>query len=187
MVKEIYLCRHGQTEWSKLGQHTSVTDLDLIPEGIEQAKKLANYLKGKEFNAVFSSPLKRAMQTAEIVGFPYEIDEDLFEWRYGEYEGLTTKEIREKVPNWDIFDFPLPGGETVEEIETRAKRLFEKLYAVEGRVLLFSSAHISRALASTWIGLSPRYGKHFQCSTASCSILAYERESPTILSWNISP
>ncbi len=183
-MQEIILCRHGQTEWSKSGQHTSYTDLELIPEGIEQAKSLAQMLKGQTFDAVLSSPLKRARQTADICGMSYEIEDALTEWNYGEYEGKTTEEIRSLVPGWDVFDFPCPGGESFNEIEKRVGDLFERLLKLKGRVLLFSSGHISRAIAPAWIGLPVRYGRHFDLSTASMSKLAFHRGDRVIASWN---
>lgn len=183
-LEEIYLCRHGQTAWSKSGQHTSYTDLELIPEGIEQAKALSHLLKGIQFDTVLSSPLKRATQTAEICGYSYMLEDALFEWNYGEYEGLTTEEIRKKVPGWDIFDHPCPGGETFEQIEERVQGLFSRLLKLKGRVLLFSSGHISRCIGPAWIGLPIGYGKHFDLSTASLSILGFHRGDRVISTWN---
>ncbi len=183
-LKEIYICRHGQTKWSKSDQHTSFTDLELIPEGIEQAKALARVLKGQVFDHVFSSPSKRATQTAEICGYPPQIEEALAEWNYGKYEGLTTPEIRKMVPGWDVFDYECPGGESSEQIESRVKGLFDRLLKLKGRVLLFSSGHISRAIGPAWIGLPVRYGRHFDLSTASLSILGFHRDDRVISCWN---
>ncbi len=184
MNLEIYLCRHGETAWSHSGQHTSFTDLELTESGIKEAQGLKQALEGLRFDAVFSSSLKRAKQTAEIVGHSFEIDDALFEWRYGEYEGLTTPEIREKNPGWNVFDFPSPGGESVEQIEARVQPFIDRLLKLEGRVLLFSSGHISRVIGAMWIELGARYGKHLALSTASLSILGFERESRCLKCWN---
>lgn len=183
-LKEIILCRHGQTEWSKSGQHTSYTDLELIPEGILQAKSLSKMLKGQKFDTVLSSPLKRATQTADICGFSYEIEDALTEWNYGEYEGMTTPDIRKQVPGWDVFDYECPGGESSADIEARVGALFERLLKLKGRVLLFSSGHITRAIGPAWIGLPIRYGRHFDLSTASMSLLGFHRDDRVIASWN---
>lgn len=181
----IYLCRHGETEWSHSGQHTSTTDLDLTPNGIHEAELLGNALKGIAFAKVFASPLKRAQQTAQHAGFPdFELEEGLFEWRYGNYEGLTSKKIKENNPNWNLFDQGAPGGESVHDVEERTNRLIKKLRQLKGNILLFSSGHISRAIGAAWAGMPVQHGKYLLLSTASISTLGYEHEYPVICSWN---
>jgi len=184
--QEVYLCRHGETEWSLSGQHTSVTDLPLTEKGRRQAEALKQALEGKTFAKVFVSPLLRAKKTCEIAGYMDEalVDEDLFEWRYGDYEGRRTDDIRKEVPDWSIFTHGAPNGESVEEITVRADRMIEKVRAVEGPVALFSSGHISRVLAVRWLGYPTLYGRNFTLSTATLSILGYERENPAVRLWN---
>ena len=181
----VYLCRHGETAWSRSGQHTSSTDLELTENGIEEAKCLGKTLKGFEFDTILSSPLKRAQETAKIAGFPdYQLEDGLFEWRYGEYEGLTSKEIKKRDPTWNIFEKGGLEGESVRDIQERTSKLCQKLYALEGNVLLFSSGHISRAIGSVWVGASASFGKYLKLSTASRSLLGYEHGYPVICCWN---
>ncbi len=166
-------------------QHTSVTDLDLTPDGEKEAANLHNVLQQIEFDAVFCSPLKRAQQTAKLAGYStYDLEDDLFEWRYGAYEGLTTKEIHEKDPKWNLFESGGPEGESVADVEKRAQRLCEKLKDLSGNVLLFSSGHISRVIGAVWVGLPAHHGKYLALSTASFSILGFEHDYPVIVRWN---
>ena len=183
--KMIYLCRHGETEWSRSGQHTSSTDLDLTENGKEEAVKLGKTLQGIDFTRVLCSPLKRAQETAKLAGFSkYEIDEALFEWRYGDFEGLTSQEIKKKDPMWNLFEKGAPHGESIKDIETRIKKLVERLYRMEGNVLLFSSGHISRVIGAIWIKSPAHFGKFLKLSTASRSLLGYEHGYPVICGWN---
>lgn len=182
---DLYICRHGETEWSLSGQHTGITDLPLTENGVRQAQELAEKIRGHHFAKVFTSPLMRAKHTCEICGFPHaSIDEDLFEWRYGDYEGKKTSEIRDAVPGWNIFDNGAPNGETPQQISDRADRMIRKIRTIDGDVAIFSSGHFSRALAARWLGFPVTLGKHLILSTATLSILGYERENPAIKQWN---
>lgn len=181
----VYLCRHGETEWTLSGQHTSSTDLELTENGKEEAKILGKALQGIEFKTILCSPLKRAQETARLAGFPtYEIEEGLFEWRYGDYEGATSKEIKQKDLTWNLFEKGAPGGESVRDIEVRTKKLVERLYTLDGNVLLFSSGHISRVIGAVWIKSPAHFGKFLKLSTASKSLLGYEHDYPVICGWN---
>jgi len=184
--QRVYLIRHGETEWTRLKKHTGLTDIPLTDEGREQARWLTRTLEGKQFKKVFCSPLQRAKETCEIAGFLQEavIDEDLCEWDYGNYEGKTTTEIRELDPKWTIFSKGAPNGESVGDISTRTMRMVSKIRDVPGDVAVFSSGHISRALAARWLNLPVSEGKHLLLATASVSILGYEREEPVIVLWN---
>lgn len=184
----IYLARHGETEWSLSGQHTGNTDLPLTPRGERNAKRLGERLAGTAVDHVFTSPLLRARTTCELAGFGEQavVDEDLREWNYGDYEGLTTPQIREQRPDWQLFRDGCPGGESVAEIEARADRVIARLRACSGNILLFSSGHFLRVLASRWIGLSAAGGQNFLLSTATLSALGYEHklDEPVIRLWN---
>lgn len=184
---EIFLVRHGETEWSKLGKHTGVSDIPLTENGLREAKKLGEKLLRKEsFEVVYSSPLLRALETCNASGYgdQVKIDNDLMEWNYGIYEGVPTTEIRKKIPNWTVFTHPVPNGETLEEITARADRIVSKLRNIKTKALLFSSGHILRILTARWLGLSGKEGACFTLSTNSLSILSYERENPVIKLWN---
>ncbi len=184
--QKVYLIRHGETEWTQLKKHTGLTDIPLTDEGREQAEWLKNKLGENKFKRVFCSPLERAKETCEIAGFSKQadIDEDLVEWNYGDYEGKTTAEIREIDPKWTIFSKGAPNGESVGDIATRTQRMISKIRAVQGDVAIFSSGHILRALGVHWLHLPVTEGKLLLLSTASVSVLGYERESPVIVSWN---
>lgn len=185
-LQKVYICRHGETEWSLSGKHTSITDLPLTQNGVKQVKALAKRLKGIEFSEIFCSPLQRAQQTCEIAGFMDQavIEDDLFEWRYGDYEGVKTVDIRKKVPGWSVFTHGCPNGESVEEVQLRADRMLEKIREVKGDVAIFSSGHFSRVLTARWLGLPVVTGRHFILNTGTLSILSYEREVPAIKIWN---
>ncbi|MDN4174960.1 histidine phosphatase family protein [Nocardioides sp. SOB77] len=184
-MSELWLVRHGQTEWSRDHRHTSVSDLPLLPEGEEVARTLRERLAPGDFEVVRTSPRQRARRTAELAGFPdAEVDEDLVEWAYGEYEGITTDEIRETVPGWTVWNHPSPGGETAEEVTTRLDRVVERARAVEGRTLVFAHGHCLRALAARWLGLPVAGGRHLKLGTATVSVLAWERETPVVERWN---
>jgi len=185
IMQTIYICRHGETQWSLSGQHTGLSDIPLTENGIAQAKALAKRVKGYPFEKVFTSPLQRAKNTADICGFTdATIDDDLCEWNYGDYEGLTTPEIRVHVPEWTIFSHGAPGGESLQDVQTRAHRMIEKIKAIKGDVAIFSSGHFSRVLGACWVGLNAKEGRLFTLSTASLCQLSYERETPVIKLWN---
>jgi probable phosphoglycerate mutase len=184
----IYLARHGQTEWSRTGQHTGLTDLPLLPEGEFDAGRLGARLQKIEFAAVWTSPLIRAARTCELAGFGdvAQVDPDLVEWDYGDYEGLRTAEIVARQPGWRIFHDGCPRGESPEQVAERADRVLARARAADGNVLLFSSGHLTRMLAARWIELPPAAGELFTLATASLSGLGYEhnREEPVIELWN---
>jgi len=184
MPSEIWLVRHGETEWSRSGQHTSRTDLPLTPEGERQAASLKRMLAGRSFALVLSSPMKRAVDTCRLVGLTPEISDDLVEWDYGDYEGLTTPEIQKRVPGWTVWTGTSPNGETVEQVGARADRVISRAVAAGGDVALFGHGHLSRTLTARWIGLEPSGGRLLALSTASVSVLGYERETRVIRLWN---
>jgi broad specificity phosphatase PhoE len=182
---ELWIVRHGETEWSRDGRHTSTTDIGLTPEGEEVARSLEARLADADIDLALTSPRARARRTAELAGFPDpQVDDDLVEWDYGDYEGLTTPEIRETVPGWTVWSQPCPGGETAEEVGRRLDRVVDRVQEHGGRVLVFSHGHASRVLAARWLGLPPTDGRHFVLGTATLSVLGWERESPAVLRWN---
>ena len=187
---ELWLVRHGETEWSADGRHTSWTDIPLTDCGRERAKWLRTVMSKKKFAAVFVSPRQRARETCEIAGFGdvAVVDEDLQEWNYGESEGKTTPQMRELYgPQWSVWSSPLIGGETVEHVGERADVMIRTALAAAqpaGRVALFAHAHILRILAARWIGLTAVGGQYFQLGTGSISVLGFERETRVISQWN---
>jgi len=185
----IYVARHGETNWSLSGQHTGLTDLPLTERGERNARRLGERLKGLSFAKVLTSPLQRAARTCELAGFGAgaEVDRDLLEWNYGEYEGRRTAEILAERPDWQLFRDGCPRGELPDQIGARADRVVSRVRAVQGDVLLFSSGHFLRVLAARWLGLEPAGGRYFLLSTASLGILAYEHNNPSepvIRLWN---
>jgi broad specificity phosphatase PhoE len=184
MPSEIWIVRHGETAWTRSGQHTSRTDLPLTPEGERQSAGLKRMLAGHAFALVLSSPMKRALETCRMVGMTSEINDDLREWDYGDYEGLTTAEIQKRVPGWTIFTGAVPNGETVEQVGTRADRVISRAISAGGDVALFGHGHFSRVLGARWIGLEPSAGQLLALSTASVSVLGYEHETRVIRLWN---
>jgi probable phosphoglycerate mutase len=183
-AQEVWLVRHGETEWSRSGQHTSVTDLDLTEAGVEVARTLAEKLSGESFDLVLTSPRLRARRTAELAGFPQaEVDDDLVEWGYGDYEGRTTVEIREEVPGWSIWTDPVPNGESAEQVSERLDRVIDRTRDHE-RVLLFGHGHALRSFAARWIEQPVAEGRFFYLDTATTSVLGYDRDSPVIVRWN---
>lgn len=185
MGDELWLVRHGQTEWSKAGRHTSVTDLPLLPEGEEVARGLPAKLAGVDFVQVLTSPRQRARRTAELAGFPdAEVDEDLVEWAYGDYEGITTAEIREEQPGWSIWTHAAPGGESAAQVTERLDRVVARARAVDGATLAFAHGHSLRALAARWLGLPVSEGRLLRLDTATVSVLGEERDQPVVLRWN---
>jgi probable phosphoglycerate mutase len=187
-LPSICLARHGETAWSLSGQHTGVTDLPLTARGEQNARSLAGRLRGLSFARVFTSPLQRARRTCELAGFGSvaEVDPDLVEWNYGEYEGVRTADILAKRPGWQIFRDGCPGGESPAQIGARADRVVARLRPIPGNVLLFSSGHFLRVLTARWLGLEPGYGRYFVLSTASLSMLGYEHDATesVIRLWN---
>jgi broad specificity phosphatase PhoE len=187
-LPEIYLARHGETAWTVSRQHTGRTDLPLLPQGALDALQLAQQLKGMTFTKVLVSPLARARRTSELAGFGdmAEVDPELHEWEYGEYEGRRTADIRQERPGWFLFRDGCPGGESVAAIGTRADRVIARLRSIDGDVLLFSHGHFLRVLAARWLGLPAGDAKLFVLSTAALSILGYEHnlEEPAIRLWN---
>jgi broad specificity phosphatase PhoE len=185
----IYLARHGETAWSLTGQHTGLTDLALTANGERNARLLGERLKGLAVAMVLTSPLQRARRTCELAGFSVaaEIDRDLVEWDYGQYEGRRTAEILAERPGWELFRDGCPGGESPEEVAARADRVVRRLRGIAGHVLVFSSGHFLRVLAGRWVGLEPAAGgKHLMLSTASLSALGYENDPgrPVVRLWN---
>ena len=184
----VYLARHGETAWSVSGQHTGLTDLPLTPRGERNARLLGRRLSGLAFARVFTSPLQRTARTCELAGFGSvaEIDADLVEWNYGQYEGRRTAEILAERPGWQLFRDGCPGGESPAQIGARADRVVNRMRAIEGQVLLFSSAHFLRVLAGRWLGLETSAGRYFLLGTASLSAVGYEHglAEPAIRLWN---
>ena len=187
-LPEIFLARHGETAWTISRQHTGKTDIPLTERGERNAKGLGDRLRGLTFAKVLVSPRQRAYRTSQLVGMAdrSEVDADLVEWDYGEYEGLTTAEIRAHRPGWDIFRDGCPGGESVEAVGERADRVIARLRAIGGRTILFGHSHFFRVLAARWLGLPPGEGRSFLLGTASLSVLGYEhsRDEPVIRLWN---
>jgi probable phosphoglycerate mutase len=185
MNASTWLVRHGETEWSRDRRHTSVTDLPLTPVGVEVAQRLRLRLADREFALVLTSPRLRARHTAELAGFPdAEVEEDLVEWGYGDYEGITTEAIRETIPDWSIWSHAAPGGESADAVSERLDRVIARLRSASGEVLVFGHGHALRALTARWLGLPVGAGAHFRLDTATLSELGYERQTPVILKWN---
>lgn len=190
IAREIWLIRHGETGWSRSGQHTGRTDIPLTDRGREQARALAPVLATQRFDAVLSSPSTRALETCRLAGLgdAAEPAPALLEWDYGEYEGLTTQQIRKETPDWTVWSGPVPRGESLAQIEARAKSLIDRLLGMmPARIALFSHAHFLRTLAGCWVGDSAALGAHFTLDTASISILGFEREYRAIQQWNLVP
>src|SRR5678815_4764752 len=185
----VYLARHGETAWTVSGQHTGRTDIPLTERGVRNAQRLGERLKGMTFAKVFTSPLQRARRTCELSGYGAvaEVDADLVEWDYGQYEGRRTVEIQAERPDWQLFRDGCPGGESPAQVAARADRIVDRVRAVQGNVLLFSSGHFMRVLAARWLGLEPTISsRYFMLSTASLSALGYEGNParPVIQLWN---
>ena len=183
-----YLARYGEIAWSLSGQHTGLTDLPLTERGERNARQLGERLRGLTFVKVFTSPLQRAVRTCELAGFgaAAEVDRNLLEWNYGEYEGRRTAEIHGERPDWQLFRDGCPGGESPDQVGARADRVVSRVRSVQGDVLLFSSGHFLRVLAARWLGLEPGAGRFFLLSTASLSALGYEHNlsEPVIRLWD---
>jgi broad specificity phosphatase PhoE len=186
--QHVWLVRHGETEWAKLGRHTGRTDIPLTDPGRDQARALGRRLAGHAFGLVLTSPLSRAAETAELSGHGGTAirDDDLMEWHYGALEGRKTADIRIEMPGWTIWRGPWPQGETVEDVGARADRVIARIRAAQadGDVLVFAHGHLLRVLAARWIGLPPASGGLFELSTATLSIVGWDREAPSIELWN---
>jgi broad specificity phosphatase PhoE len=182
---EIWIVRHGETEWSRDAKHTGKTDVELTPKGEDQARALAEVLGSHQFARVLSSPLRRARETARLAGFGEpRIDDRLVEFDYGEYDGLTTKEIRDKRPDWDLWTDGCPGGETPTHVERRADGIIDEVADTDGDVLIFAHGHCLRILAARWLALTGEDGRLFALDPATISILGYERETRVFRLWN---
>ena len=182
----LYLVRHGETEWSRSGRHTSVTDLDLTDNGVAQAESLRARLDPYEFDLVLASPRLRAQRTAQLAGFPdFEVEEDLAEWYYGDYEGLTSAEIREVHPGWRVWFNGCPGGESADEVRARLTRVVARVRASGvDKAICFGHGHASRVLALAWLDFPIMFGQSFPLEVASVSILGREKESAAVVRWN---
>jgi probable phosphoglycerate mutase len=183
---ELWLVRHGETEWARLGRHTGRTDVPLTDTGRDQARALGRRLAGHAFAVVMTSPLSRAAETAALAGFGDAaiVDPDLQEWDYGALEGRLTTDIRDDYPGWSIWTGPWPKGETADEVATRADRVIARAREAPGDVLVFAHGHLLRVLAARWLALPPASGGLFALTTATLSILGWERETAVIEAWN---
>ncbi|MEA2710534.1 MAG: hypothetical protein QOF78_3135 [Phycisphaerales bacterium] len=192
MVPRIHLIRHGETEWSLSGRHTSGTDIPLTERGERQAHQLGERLRHIELSQVWTSPLQRARRTCELAGFAsvMKVEPAITEWNYGDYEGLTSAEIRARHPHWNLFQHGCPGGESPADVSDRVDQILPRLRAAEGNAAVFSHGHFLRALAARWLALTVREGQRLLLHTASLSILSGEhdsRDEPVIVLWNSGP
>jgi broad specificity phosphatase PhoE len=186
---ELWLARHGETEWSRSGQHTGTTDIPLTDRGREAARALGEKLRGETFDLVLTSPLVRARDTCALAGFGDAAvsTPDLAEWNYGDYEGLTTEQIREQAPGWTVFADGCPDGEVAADVGARVDRVIETVRSRGGgRAIAFSHGHLLRVLGARWVGLDATDGRLFFLETATVSILGYDRETAVIRQWNAS-
>jgi probable phosphoglycerate mutase len=185
-TQEVWLVRHAETEWSRSGRHTGRTDVPLTDAGRERAEALGALMGGHDFTLVLSSPLERARETARLAGFgdPCQVREDLLEWDYGDYEGITTAEIREERPDWYLWRDGVPNGETAVEVAARCDRVIEEILATAGDVALFAHGHILRALAARWLEEPVSFGGRLYLSTGSVGVLGFEREVRVVRLWN---
>jgi probable phosphoglycerate mutase len=184
---DVYLIRHGETEWSLSGRHTGTTDLPLTENGRRAAERVGRALAGRDFALVLTSPLRRARETCTLAGLGAvaELERDLAEWDYGAYEGLRTEEIRRGRPGWMVFRDGCPGGESPEEVAARADRVIARAHGTAGPVALFAHGHFLRVLAARWIGLSASHGARLLLDTATLSVLSAYQEVPALRSWNV--
>ena len=185
-IQQVYLVRHGETQWSLSGQHTGITDIPLTENGRKVAKLLEPVLARETFALVLTSPLERARMTCVLAGLSAcaEVDRDLMEWNYGAYEGLTPKQIHAQAPGWMLFSDGCPGGESLEQVGARVDRVIARDRAGEGHVALFAHGHIFRVFAARWLGLPAMAGCHFLLDTATLNILSYYRGIPAVKRWN---
>ena len=184
--KEIWLMRHGDTEWALSGAHTSRTDLPLLPSGIKQAQELAPKLKGRNFALVLVSPLQRAQETCRLAGLRdgAQVTDDLKEWDYGAYEGRSTADIHKENPNWMLWRDGVPQGETLDQVKVRVQRIIQRALGAEGDVALFAHGHVLRILTAVWLDLPPSSGELFALNTGTISVLGFEHEYHVIRRWN---
>jgi len=186
LEKKVYVIRHGETEWSLNGQHTGITDIPLTENGRKGARLLQPYLTKQSFGLVLTSPLQRAKETCRLSGLgdQAEVESNLMEWNYGDYEGLTSAQIHETAPGWIVFNDGAPGGETPEQVAVRADRVIARVVSVNGDVALFAHGHILRVLVARWIGYPATTGRNFLLDTGTLNILSYYRGYPAIQTWN---
>lgn len=184
--QRIFLIRHGETEWSRSGKHTGVTDVVLTEQGRKTARLLQSVLAREIFESVLTSPLQRARETCELAGLGNvpAVDPDLMEWNYGEYEGLTTRQIQQARPEWSLFRDGCPGGESPAQVAARADRVLAKVRATAGNVALFAHGHILRIIAARWLDQPPSLGERLLLDTATLSVLGYYYETPALKVWN---
>jgi broad specificity phosphatase PhoE len=184
---EIVLARHGETEWSRDRRHTGRTDIPLTETGRDEARALRDALAGRSFERVLSSPLERALETCRLAGLGEraELSDDLVEWDYGDYEGITTAAIREERPGWYLWRDGCPGGETAAGVGRRVDRVIAALDGLEGDAAVFAHGHVLRVLAARWLGLGPEAGALLKLDTATLSVLGYERETRAVARWNV--
>ena len=185
-TQKVLLIRHGETEWSLSGQHTGLTDIPLTENGCNVARRLKPVLVDQTFSLVLTSPLRRARETCELAGLieRAEIDRDLVEWNYGDYEGLTPQQIHVLRPGWMVFTDGCPGGETSEQVEARIDRVIAKIRTVTGNVAVFAHGHLIRAFAARWLGLRASEGRFFLLDSATVNVVTYYRDSPAVKRWN---
>jgi probable phosphoglycerate mutase len=183
----MWLARHGETDWSAAGRHTGRTDIPLNDNGRRGARRLGEILAGQRFDLVLTSPLQRARETCELAGLASsaQVDDDLREWDYGDYEGITTEEIRRTRPGWNVFADGCAGGESIAAVGRRADGVIARARAVGGRVIVFGHGHSLRILAARWVDLEPQTGARFMLETATVSELGWERETAVISRWNV--
>ena len=184
--RKLYLIRHGETEWSRDGKHTGVTDVPLTDHGRQTARSLQPVLARQQFVLVLTSPLQRARETCELAGLAKlsRVEPDLMEWNYGEYEGLTTKNIQSARPGWSVFHHGCPGGESPEQVAARADRVLAKVRATVGNVALFAHGHILRVIAARWVNQPPSFGERLLLDTGTLSVLGYYYDTPALKTWN---
>jgi broad specificity phosphatase PhoE len=189
MMAELLVARHGETEWSVTGRHTGRTDLPLTEAGRRRARSLGGTLRNRSFELVLTSPLRRAIETCELAGLAQQaqVRDDLREWDYGDYEAITTAEIRERRPGWSLWRDGCPNGEIAADVGARADRVLAEVGAADGDSIAFGHGHMLRVLAARWLGLPPEDGALFTLGTGALSLLGYEHDLPVIVRWNLTP
>ncbi len=184
MTSRLVLVRHGETAWSDERRHTGRSDVPLTDNGRAQAQQIAGALKSFDVQRCFASPLARAWETAQLIGLRPERDDDLLEWDYGDFEGLTTAEIREHTAGWSVWTHPITGGESIEQVGARADRVIARVQSMDGTTALVAHSHLLRILAARWLELPPIEGRRFTLDNTTISVLGWERENRVILRWN---